>query len=90
MDAFDAERTRIERDLHDGAQRELVALAMALGVTRLHAQSLDERGRTGELRAGLLADLDAAQDRAEAALQSLRETVRGIRPAVRQEIGFLI
>ena len=88
VDAFDAERTRIERDLHDGAQRELVALAMALGVTRLHAQSLDERGRTGELRAGLLADLDAAQDRAEAALQSLRETVRGIRPAVLTERGL--
>ena len=88
VDAFDAERTRIERDLHDGAQRELVALTMALGVTRLHAQSLDERGRTGELRASLLADLDAAQDRAEEALRSLRETVRGIRPAVLTERGL--
>ena len=76
VDAFDAERTRIERDLHDGAQRELVALTMALGVTHLHAQSLDERGRTGELRASLLTDLDAAQDRAEEALRALRETVR--------------
>ena len=88
VDAFDAERTRIERDLHDGAQRELVALTMALGVTRLNAQSLDERGRTGELRASLLADLDAAQDRAEEALRSLRETVRGIRPAVLTERGL--
>ena len=85
VDAFDAERTRIERDLHDGAQRELVALTMALGVTRLNAQSLDERGRTGELRASLLADLDTAQDRAEEALRSLRETVRGIRPTVLTE-----
>ena len=89
VDAFDAERTRIERDLHDGAQRELVALTMALGVTRLHAQSLDERGRTGELRASLLTDLDAAQDRAEEALRSLRETVRGIRPAVLTERGLV-
>ena len=88
VDAFDAERARVERDLHDGAQRELVALTMALGVTRLHAQSLDERGRTGELRASLLADLDAAQDRAEEALRSLRETVRGIRPAVLTERGL--
>ena len=88
VDAFDAERTRIERDLHDGAQRELVALTMALGVTRLHAQSLDERGRTGELRASLLADIDAVQDRAEEALRSLRETVRGIRPAVLTERGL--
>ena len=88
VDAFDAERTRIERDLHDGAQRELVALTMALGVTRLHAQSLDERGRTGELRGSLLADIDAVQDRAEEALRSLRETVRGIRPAVLTERGL--
>ena len=88
VDAFDAERTRIERDLHDGAQRELVALTMALGVTRLHAQSLDERGRTGELRASLLTDIDAVQDRAEEALRSLRETVRGIRPAVLTERGL--
>ena len=64
VDAFDAERTRIERDLHNGTQQKLVALTMALGVTRLNAQSLDERGRIGELRAGLLADIDAAQDRA--------------------------
>ncbi len=88
VDAFDAERARIERDLHDGAQQELVALAMALGTTRLRTESLDALGRTGELRADLLADLDVAQDRAEAALRSLRETVHGIRPAVLTERGL--
>jgi len=81
-------RARIERDLHDGAQQELVALAMALGTIRLRTESLDALGRTGELRADLLTDLDVAQDRAEAALRSLRETVRGIRPAVLSERGL--
>lgn len=35
--AFDAERRRIERDLHDGAQQRLVALSMTLGLARLDA-----------------------------------------------------
>jgi signal transduction histidine kinase len=37
VDAFEAERQRIERDLHDGAQQRLVALTMALGLARLDA-----------------------------------------------------
>ena len=86
VDAFDAERTRIERDLHDGAQQELVALTMGLGMARVRA--LADEGETGAGREALLADLDAAQDRAEAALRSLRETVHGIRPAVLTERGL--
>ncbi len=35
VDAFEAERRRIERDLHDGAQQRLVALSMTLGLARL-------------------------------------------------------
>ena len=61
---------------------------MALGTIRLRTESLDALGRTGELRADLLTDLDVAQDRAEAALRSLRETVHGIRPAVLTERGL--
>ena len=86
VDAFDAERTRIERDLHDGAQQELVALTMGLGMARVRA--LADEGETGAGRQALLADLDTAQDRAEAALRSLRETVHGIRPAVLTERGL--
>ena len=86
VDAFDAERTRIERDLHDGAQQELVALTMGLGMARVRA--LADEGETGAGREALLADLDTAQDRAEAALRSLRETVHGIRPAVLTERGL--
>lgn len=40
VDAFDAERARIERDLHDGAQQELVALTLSIGMARLHAERL--------------------------------------------------
>ncbi|MBO3723632.1 sensor histidine kinase [Actinomyces bowdenii] len=40
VDAFEAERTRIERDLHDGAQQRLTALTLTLGSARLAAQSL--------------------------------------------------
>ena len=92
VDAFDAERTRIERDLHDGAQQELVALTMSLGLARVHAAAppedrADPAGSAA--RAALLADLDAAQDRAEAALRALRETVHGIRPAVLTERGLV-
>ena len=37
VDAFEAERRRIERDLHDGAQQRIVALTMTLGLARLDA-----------------------------------------------------
>lgn len=88
VDAFEAERERIERDLHDGAQRELVALTMSLGGLRLRAESLPRDEATEPVRQALLTGLDASQDRTEAALRSLRETVRGIRPAVLSERGL--
>ena len=88
MDAFEAERTRIERDLHDGTQQDLVALAMSLGGLRLAAESLPDDNTTAASRTTLLKGIDAAQDRAEAALRDLRETVRGIRPAVLSERGL--
>lgn len=111
VDAFDAERARIERDLHDGVQQDLVALTMSLGVARMQVQALPtgaeedsdtaaagldgeaeaRRARwqqVGQTRAALLADLDSAQERAEAAMRALRETVHGIRPAVLTERGL--
>ena len=88
MDAFEAERTRIERDLHDGTQQDLVALTMSLGGLRLAAESLPDDSTTAASRTTLLKGIDAAQDRAEAALRDLRETVRGIRPAVLSERGL--
>jgi signal transduction histidine kinase len=48
VDAADAERRRIERDLHDGAQRRLVSLAMNLGLARATLTRLASRGEPGD------------------------------------------
>lgn len=70
VDAFDAERRRIERDLHDGAQQRLVSLNVALGVARL------DTGPDGPL-----ADrLSAAQEQLTLAVHELRELSRGVHP----------
>ncbi|WP_098007692.1 sensor histidine kinase [Streptomyces sp. sk226] len=75
--AFEAERRRIERDLHDGAQQRLVALSMHLGLARLDARE--------EPLAGLLA---RAHGEAQAALVELRELIRGIHPRVLTDRGL--
>ncbi|MEU1468676.1 sensor domain-containing protein [Streptomyces sp. NPDC005761] len=77
VDAFEAERRRIERDLHDGAQQRLVALSMTLGLARLEAQE--------EPLAGLLAK---AHDEAGVALVEIRELIRGIHPQVLTDRGL--
>ncbi|RKE21640.1 sensor domain-containing protein [Streptomyces sp. TLI_171] len=78
VDAFEAERRRIERDLHDGAQQRLVALSMALGLARLDAPA-----------GGPLAErLAAAHAEADGALAELRELVHGIHPRVLADRGL--
>ncbi|WP_255311152.1 sensor histidine kinase [Streptomyces viridosporus] len=77
VDAFEAERRRIERDLHDGAQQRLVALTMTLGLARLDAPP------------GPLADqLAKAHEEADGALRELRELVHGIHPKVLTDYGL--
>ncbi|MGW4601690.1 sensor histidine kinase [Streptomyces sp. NPDC004532] len=77
VDAFERERRRIERDLHDGAQQRLVALTMTLGLARLDAPP------------GPLADqLAKAHDQAGQALAELRELVHGIHPKVLADYGL--
>ncbi|MFD0223332.1 sensor histidine kinase [Streptomyces hirsutus] len=77
VDAFEAERRRIERDLHDGAQQRLVALTMALGLARLDAPP------------GPLTDqLAKAHGEAGKALEELRELIRGIHPKVLADYGL--
>ncbi|MEW1772946.1 sensor domain-containing protein [Streptomyces sp. NPDC086777] len=77
VDAFEAERRRIERDLHDGAQQRLVALSVTLGLARLDAPP------------GPLADqLAKAQREAADALAELREIVHGIHPKVLADHGL--
>ncbi|GHH27402.1 histidine kinase [Streptomyces rubradiris] len=79
VDAFEAERRRIERDLHDGAQQRLVALSMTLGLARLDAPP---EGPIGPL-------LAKAQDEAATALVEIRELIRGIHPQVLTDRGLV-
>lgn len=78
--AHEAERRRIERDLHDGVQQELVGIAARLGLLELELASRDVDAAQRALR--------TAQDQTERALSTLRETVRGIHPAVLTDHGL--
>jgi signal transduction histidine kinase len=72
---------RIERDLHDGAQQRLVALALDLGMAR-------ERIASGESSERVLELVDRAHDEAKRSIVELRELVRGIHPAVLSDRGL--
>ncbi|HVF79553.1 MAG TPA: histidine kinase, partial [Solirubrobacteraceae bacterium] len=72
----DAERRRLERDLHDGAQQRLVVLSFALQLLRA------ELGDEGAVR------MDAAEAELRAALGELRELAHGIYPAVLIDEGL--
>ncbi|GAA2036767.1 sensor histidine kinase [Catenulispora yoronensis] len=71
---------RIERDLHDGAQAQLVALAMQLGEAK---ENLDASGPGGEALdlAETRALIDNAHRNAKLAINELRDLARGIHPA---------
>jgi signal transduction histidine kinase len=78
--AADAERRRVERDLHDGAQRRLVSLAMQLGMARA---SLGD-----DVPEPLRQVIEQAHDEATEALAELRQLVRGLHPAVLDDRGL--
>ena len=78
--AHEAELRRIERDLHDGAQANLVALSMRIGLAkRAYDRDPDAARRL----------LDDAQDQAEQALTELRQVVRGIHPPILTDRGLV-
>jgi signal transduction histidine kinase len=79
VQAGDEARRRLERDLHDGAQQRLVAVALALRVAADALRSDTERGR--QL-------LDDARGELDHAIDELRELARGIHPAVLTERGL--
>jgi signal transduction histidine kinase len=79
VDAAEAERRRMERDLHDGAQQRLVALAMELG--RAKAKFADDPDAARIL-------VDQAHAQAKEALTELRNLVRGVHPPVLTERGL--
>jgi len=74
-----AERRRLERDLHDGAQQRLVSLSLTLRLAQ---------GRLGEDPEGAGSLLGGAQEELALALEELRELARGIHPAVLSDRGL--
>ena len=76
----DAERRRVERNLHDGAQQRLVNLSLALGIARSQVPTTSD----GELAAAL----DEAAAELRLALAELRELARGLHPVILSEAGL--
>ncbi len=95
VQAFEIERRRIERDLHDGTQQYIVAASMqvgeaglileqvrlALAATNVPDEVHDQLGQVANL-------LASAQDRTDDALTELRRTVAGIHPKVLSDMGL--
>lgn len=79
VDAASAERRRIERDLHDGAQQRLVSLALNLGIAKATLKDLPPEAR---------AVIEAAHREAKDAIEELGNLVRGLHPAVLDELGL--
>jgi signal transduction histidine kinase len=79
IEAADAERRRIERDLHDGAQQRMVAVAVTLGLAQ--AQMKNNPEAAAQL-------IQQARDEAQLAVKELRELARGIHPAVLSDHGL--
>jgi signal transduction histidine kinase len=77
--AADAERQRIERDLHDGAQQRLVALSTMLSLAEARMKS--DPDRAAEL-------VTRAREEAELAVKELRDLAHGIHPAVLSDLGL--
>ncbi|MEU8083094.1 histidine kinase [Micromonospora sp. NPDC049101] len=82
LDAHGAELRRIERDLHDGTQARLVAIAMRLAVAR---QAFADNPRDEQFVEGLLRD---AHEGAEEAMTELREVIRTVYPPILADRGL--
>jgi signal transduction histidine kinase len=78
VDAADAERRRLERDLHDGTQQRLVSLAINLGMARAQADTAEDAKQA----------IAEAHEEAKAALAELRDLIRGLHPAVLEDRGL--
>jgi signal transduction histidine kinase len=78
VDAFEAERRRIERDLHDGAQQRLVGLTLQLGMARLDLPPDSPAART----------VTEAHTQAKQLMAELRALIHGIHPQVLTDRGL--
>lgn len=79
IDAAEAERLRIERDLHDGAQQRLVAVSISLGHAKSRAKSSD---------AMLRSLLDDAHRETRNAIADIRALTRGLHPPILTDRGL--
>ncbi|GID92756.1 sensor histidine kinase [Amorphoplanes digitatis] len=77
-DAFEAERRRIERDLHDGAQHRLTSLTLQIGMARLDVPEDSPAA----------APLARAHDEAKELMVVLRDLIHGIRPQSLADLGL--
>ncbi len=77
VEAADAARRRLERDLHDGAQQQLVSLALDLRLLRARLKGTD-----------LIPMVEELSDKLAVALAELRELARGIHPAILTDRGL--
>jgi signal transduction histidine kinase len=79
VEVGDAERRRLERNLHDGAQQRLVSVALRLGMARSKLEEDPPAARE---------TLSAAQDDLTRGLEELREIARGLHPVLLTERGL--
>lgn len=77
-DTFEAERNRIQRDLHDGAQQKLVSLTMQLGLARLDLPPGSPAANS----------VTAAHEQAKQLMDELRALIHGIQPQILTELGL--
>ncbi len=79
LDAVASERRRIERNLHDGVQQQLVAIGLDLGMAEQQLATDPERAR--EL-------IDAARTKVRGSIGELRQLGRGLHPAILEDRGI--
>lgn len=87
VEAFEIERARIERDLHDGAQQFIVASSMKVGEALLMLDAARASGDSPALAAVESLLVEAQRD-TSGALRTLRETVRGVHSRTLTERGL--
>jgi len=80
LEAADAERRKLERDIHDGAQQRLAALALGLRLARDRAAAIGDPG--------LVSGIEEASGQLKQALSELRQLAQGIHPAVLTRAGI--
>ncbi len=79
LDAVASERRRIERNLHDGVQQQLVAIGLDLGMAGTHIDRDPERAR--EL-------IESARQKVQGSIGELRQLGRGLHPAILEDRGI--